>query len=84
MGFRIFLIFMISAFLTGPALSKEPPQAPDLEFLEFLGTFEETGPENLNPMDLADLPGNQKGSEKSPSMKSSEEKKKMEGKGSQR
>jgi hypothetical protein len=77
-------IITLTAFLTESAGAKEVPQAPDPEFLEFLGTFEEDEEKNIDPLDLAELPGDMKATVKSRPKKSGEEKEKTEGKGNQR
>jgi len=81
---NFFFIIILTAFLTKSAGAKGVPQAPDPEFLEFLGTFEGDGKRDMDPMDLADLPGDEKAPVKSPPKKSGEEKEKTEGKGNQR
>ncbi len=84
MGLRKFIFALIAALLARNGEAKEVSQASDLEFLEFLGTFDGTGQRNFDPLDLSDLQGNGKASVDSPKKKSSEEKEKTEGKGSQR
>jgi hypothetical protein len=58
--------------------------SPDLDLLEFLGTFAEDGKKDIDPMDLADLPGDEKTPPQSPPKKSVEGKEKKEEKGNQR
>jgi len=82
MGPRRFFLVLISALLSGNGETKEAPQAPDLEFLEFLGTFD-GAQKNFDPLELSDLPGDGKASADTLHKKSSEETKKTEGKGSQ-
>jgi len=79
------LLIVLAAFLAESAGAKEEvPQSPDLELLEFLGTFEGDGKKDIDPMDLADLPGDEKTTTQSPQKKSVKEKEKKEGKGTQR
>jgi hypothetical protein len=84
MGLRRSVFVLIAVLFAGTGETKEAPQASDLEFLEFLGTFQGTGQKNFDPLDLADLPRDGKPSADPWQKKSSEEKKKTEGKGSQR
>jgi hypothetical protein len=84
MRLRNFFFILLAAFFTESAGAKEVPQAPDPEFLEFLGTFEGDGNRGMDPMDLAVLPGDERTTVKSLPKKSGEEKEKTEGKGNQR
>jgi len=43
-------------FLTSAAWAKETLPPPDLEMLEYLGTFETSGGEAVDPMELRDSP----------------------------
>lgn len=83
MALRRFVLVLIAALLAGNGETKEAPEAADLEFLEFLGTFD-GAQKNFDPLELSDLPGDEKPSADALRKKSSEEKKKTEGKGSQR
>jgi hypothetical protein len=71
-------------FLFGTAAAKETPKDPDLNFIEFLGTFEGAGAKDFGPLGLAELSEDKKALKKPPSGKSAEERKKIEGKGSPR
>ena len=84
MRLRNFFFIILTVFWAQSTEATEVPQGPDLEFLEFLGTFEEDGKKNIDPLDLAELPDYQKAMAKSPPKKSGEEKEKTEGKGNQR
>jgi len=83
MGLKRFALVLIAALLAGNGEAKEAPQASDLEFLEFLGTFD-GDQKNFDPLELSDPPGDRKASADTPRKKPSEEKKKTEGKGNQR
>ena len=84
MRLRNLIFIILTVFWTECAGATEGPQEPDLEFFEFLGTFEEDGKKNMDPLDLAELPGDQKATVKSPPKKPGEQKEKTEGKGNQR
>jgi len=75
------LVVIMAAFLTRSAGAKDVPQSPDLEFLEFLGTFEGEGEKKIDPLDLADFPGDEKATAQPPDKKPAQEKEKKEGKG---
>lgn len=49
------------------AKGKEKPETPDMEMLEFLGTFETAGGKGIDPLQLEDQQKLRKGSDKSPS-----------------
>jgi hypothetical protein len=84
MRVRDFIFIVLAAFLSEGAAAEDIPQSPDLELLEFLGTFAEDGKKDIDPMDLADFPGDEKTPPQSPQKKSVEGKEKKEGKGNQR
>lgn len=83
MGLRRVALVLIAVLFAGNGEAKEAPHASDLEFLEFLGTFD-GAQKNFDPLELSDLPGDGKVSTDTLRKKPAEEKKKTEGKGSQR
>jgi hypothetical protein len=84
MRVRDFIFIIVAAFLSEGAAVKDIPQSPDPELLEFLGTFAEDGKKDIDPMDLADFPGDERTPLQFPPKKSVEGKEKKEGKGNQR
>lgn len=78
MGGKALLIAVVVTCAAAVAGAREAPPRPDMDLLEYLGTFETAGGKAVDPMELREMPPPNKSLQRPAPDRKSREKKKTE------